>query len=166
MLFTWNVVLLSQKSNNINFRMSSVVNLLGILRVIIVCIIAINKVVLIKSQMKICLPPWVVVWRRRGEGMTPFSRSHEDLDCWKRLENCLSAPYLLKEQMDLDHTCTSRLLGQVKEHEILVSLTPFSSSHDGLDGWKMTCLHPISWMNGWVFTKLVHLIVETWERTD
>ena len=55
--------------------------------------------------------------------LTLFSRSHEDLDCWKRLEldcwkrleNCFSAPYLLKEQMDFDHTCRSRLLGHVKE---------------------------------------------------
>ena len=47
--------------------------------------------------------------------LTPFSRSHEDLDCWKMLENCLSAPYLPKEQMDFDHTCTSILLGHVKE---------------------------------------------------
>ena len=86
--------------------------------------------------------------------VTPFSRSHECLDCWKRLENCLSAPFLLKEQMDFDHICTFRLLGHVKE---LVTLTPFSRSHDGLDGWKMACLHPISWMNGLIFTKLVHL---------
>ena len=76
--------------------------------------------------------------------LTPFSRSQKDLDCWKMLENCLSAkmlenclsaPYLLKEQMDFDHTCTSRLLGHVKE---------LIRSHDGLDGWKKACLHPIS----------------------
>ena len=38
-----------------------------------------------------------------------------------------------------------------------MTLIPFSRSHDGLDGWKMACLHTISWMNGWIFTKLVHL---------
>ena len=38
-----------------------------------------------------------------------------------------------------------------------MTLSPFSRSHDGLDGWKMACLHPISWMNWWIFTKLVHL---------
>ena len=38
-----------------------------------------------------------------------------------------------------------------------MTLTPFSRSHDDLDGWKMACLHPISWLNGWIFTKLVHL---------
>ena len=47
--------------------------------------------------------------------LIPFSRSHEDLNYWKMLVNCLSAPYLLKEQMDFDSTCTSRLLGHVKE---------------------------------------------------
>ena len=36
-------------------------------------------------------------------------------------------------------------------------MTPFSRSHDGLDGWKIACLHPVSWVNGWIFTKLVHL---------
>ena len=43
-----------------------------------------------------------------------------------------------------------------------MTLTPFSRSHDGLDGWKMACLHPISWMNGWIFTKLVQLYC--WDR--
>ena len=87
----------------------------------------------------------------------PFSRSHKDLDCWKRLENCLSAHYLLKEQMDFDHTCTSRLLEHEKELIRFWWPWPHFQSHDGLDGWKMACLHPISWMNGWIFTKLVHL---------
>ena len=36
-------------------------------------------------------------------------------------------------------------------------LTLFSRSHKGLDCWKMACLHPISWRNGWILTKLVHL---------
>ena len=27
----------------------------------------------------------------------------------------------------------------------------------GSDCWKMACLHPISRMNGWILTKLVHL---------
>ena len=36
-------------------------------------------------------------------------------------------------------------------------LTPFSSSHKGLDCWKTTCLHPISWRNGWILTKLAQL---------
>ena len=35
--------------------------------------------------------------------------------------------------------------------------TPFSRSHKGLDYWKMACLHPITWRNGWILTKLVHL---------
>ena len=39
----------------------------------------------------------------------------------------------------------------------MVTLTQFSRSHDGLDGKKMACLHPISWTNGWILTKLVHL---------
>ena len=38
-----------------------------------------------------------------------------------------------------------------------MTLTSFSRSHDGLYGWQMACLHPISWMKGWIFTKLVHL---------
>ena len=56
--------------------------------------------------------------------MTLPPRSQEDLDCWKKLENCLSAPYLLKEQMDFDHTCTSRLLGHVKEWLYFGDLDP------------------------------------------
>ena len=39
----------------------------------------------------------------------------------------------------------------------LVTLTPFSRSQEGSDCWIMACLHPISRMNGWIFTKLVHL---------
>ena len=38
-----------------------------------------------------------------------------------------------------------------------MTLTPFSRSYDGLEGWKMACRHPVSWMDGWIFTKLVHL---------
>ena len=40
---------------------------------------------------------------------------------------------------------------------ILVTLTPLSRSQEGSDCWKMACLHPISRMNGWILTKLVHL---------
>ena len=39
-----------------------------------------------------------------------------------------------------------------------MALTPFSRSQMGSDSWKMTCLHPISRMNGWILTKLVHLL--------
>ena len=38
-----------------------------------------------------------------------------------------------------------------------MTLTSFPRSHDGLDGWKMACPHPVSWMNGWIFTKPVRL---------
>ena len=38
-----------------------------------------------------------------------------------------------------------------------MTLTPFSRSHEGLDCWKIACLLPISSMNGWILTKLVHL---------
>ena len=34
---------------------------------------------------------------------------------------------------------------------------PFSRSHKGLICWKMACLHPISWRNRRISTKLVHL---------
>ena len=65
------------------------------------------------------LHKFIIEWGKNADlismTMTPFSRSHKDLDCWKKLENCLSAPCLLKEQVDFDHTCTSRLLGYVKE---------------------------------------------------
>ena len=40
---------------------------------------------------------------------------------------------------------------------ILVTLTSFSRSHEGLDCWKMTSLRPISWMNGWILTKHIYL---------
>ena len=40
--------------------------------------------------------------------------------------------------------------------KILVT-TPFSRSQEGLDCWKMACLHPISWRNGWILTKLAQL---------
>ena len=38
-----------------------------------------------------------------------------------------------------------------------MTLTPFARSQEGSDCWKMACLHPISRMNGWILTKLVHL---------
>ena len=38
-----------------------------------------------------------------------------------------------------------------------MTLTPFSRSHKGLYCWKMACLHPISWRNKWIFTKLSEL---------
>ena len=44
-----------------------------------------------------------------------------------------------------------------RTEEILVTMTPFSRSQEGSDCWKMACLHPISRMNGWILTKLVHL---------
>ena len=40
---------------------------------------------------------------------------------------------------------------------ILVTLTPFSRSHKGLEHWKMACLHPISWRNVWILTKLAQV---------
>ena len=36
-------------------------------------------------------------------------------------------------------------------------LTPFSRSQEGSDCWKLACLHSTSRINGWIFTKLVHL---------
>ena len=41
-------------------------------------------------------------------------------------------------------------------------MTPFSRSQGGSDCWKMTFLHPISRMNGWILIKLVHLYC--WDR--
>ena len=38
-----------------------------------------------------------------------------------------------------------------------MTLTPFSRSHKCLDCWKTACLHPISWRNGWILTKLAQL---------
>ena len=38
-----------------------------------------------------------------------------------------------------------------------MTLTPFSRSHKGLDCWKMACLHPNSWRNGWTLTRLAQL---------
>ena len=77
---------------------------------------------------------------------------------WLRLlENGFSAPYLQNEWMDFDQTCTAILLRQGQELFKFWWLTPFSSSQGVSDCWKMACLHPISRMNGWILTKLVHL---------
>ena len=38
-----------------------------------------------------------------------------------------------------------------------MTLTPFSRSQEGSNCWKMACLHPIFWMNGWILTKLAQL---------
>ena len=38
-----------------------------------------------------------------------------------------------------------------------MTLTPFSRSLEGSDCLKMASLHPISRINGWILTKLVHL---------
>ena len=38
-----------------------------------------------------------------------------------------------------------------------MTLTPFSRSQEGSDCWKMACLHPLSRMNRWILTKLLHL---------
>ena len=74
------------------------------------------------------------------------------------LENGSSAPYLLKEWMDFDQTCTSILHWHGKELiRFFFTLTPFSRSHKGLDCWKMACLHLISWRNSWILTKLAQL---------
>ena len=40
---------------------------------------------------------------------------------------------------------------------ILVTLTPLSRSHYVSDFRKMACLHPVSWRNGWILTKLAQL---------
>ena len=78
--------------------------------------------------------------------------------CWKRLENCLSAPYLLKEQMDFDHTCTSRLLGHIKE--LIRYWWPWLHFQDHMMAkmvWKwLVCTLSPEWMDGF-FTKLVYL---------
>ena len=91
--------------------------------------------------------------------LTPFSRSHEGLDCWKWLVCTLSPEWM-------DGCCPNLYIYIVeackRTGQILVTLTPFSRSHDGLDCWKMACLHPISWMNGWILTKLAQL--HCWDR--
>ena len=38
-----------------------------------------------------------------------------------------------------------------------MTLTPFSRSQEGLDCWKMACLHPIFCRNEQILTKLAHL---------
>ena len=38
-----------------------------------------------------------------------------------------------------------------------MTLTRFSRSQEGSDSWKMAWLHPISWRNGWLLTKLAQL---------
>ena len=48
----------------------------------------------------------------------------------------LAAPYLLNEWNDFDQTCTAILLRQCKNWLDLVTLTPFSRSHEGFFYWK------------------------------
>ena len=60
--------------------------------------------------------------------------------------------------MDFNQTCTFEFARTCNRNDlILVTLTPFSRSHGGLDCWKIACPPPISWMDGWILTKLVHL---------
>ena len=81
------------------------------------------------------------------------------------LENGLSAPYLMKEWMDFDQTCTAILLRHKKMNRLdFADLDPFLRSHRGSDCWKIAFLHPISRMNGWILIKLVQLYY--WERDN
>ena len=74
------------------------------------------------------------------------------------LENGLSAPYPMKEWMDFDQTCTTILLWHGKELIRFWWPWPHFQGHRrGSNCWKMAFLHPISRMNGWILTKLVHL---------
>ena len=73
------------------------------------------------------------------------------------LENVFSAPYLQNEWMDFDQTCTSILLRQGQELIRFWWPWPHFQGHGASYCWKMACLHPISRMNGWILTKLVHL---------
>ena len=79
------------------------------------------------------------------------------------LENGLNAPYLLKEQMDFDQTCTAILLWLEKE------LIRFWWPRSHLQGhrraqivWKWLVCTPFSRMNGWLLTKLAQLYC--WDR--
>ena len=105
-----------------------------------------------------------------------FSRSHKSLDCWKMacphpipewmdpifkvtqgirlLENGLSATYLSwRNGWILTKPVHLYRCDMEKNWLILVTMTPFSRSHEGLCS-KMACLHLISWRNGWILTKL------------
>ena len=82
------------------------------------------------------------------------------------LVNGLIAPYLQNEWMDFD-LYSYVVVTWKRTDQILMTLTPFSRSHKGLDCWKMVCLHPISWRNGWILTKFAQLYCcDMWKRTD
>ena len=64
--------------------------------------------------------------------------------------------------MDFDQTYSYIVETRTRTDKILVTITPFLRSRGwgaggGSDYLKMACLHPISRMNGWILTKLVHL---------
>ena len=72
-------------------------------------------------------------------------------------ENGISAPCRLNEWLNFDQTCIAILLRQGQKLLDFGDLGPIFKVTGGSDCWKMACLHPISRMNGWILTKLVHL---------
>ena len=76
---------------------------------------------------------------------------------------CILSPEWM---MAFYQTCTSILLRHEKELIRFWWPWPYFRSQEGSDCWKMACLHPISRMNGWILTKLVHLYCCDMETSD
>ena len=90
--------------------------------------------------------------------LTPYPRSQDSLDCWKMAGKWLVCILSPKGMGGFWPNLHSYIVGTWKRTDyILVTFTPFSRSHKGLDYWKMAWLHPSSWRNEWILTKLIHL---------
>ena len=92
--------------------------------------------------------PWPMFKVTEGGGV---ERGH------RLFENGFSASYLQNEWKDFDLTCTAILLWHGKELIRFWWPWPHFQGHTSLDYWNMACLHPISWRNRWILTKLAQL---------
>ena len=98
-------------------------------------------------QQNISKPLELEPWKLILVTLTPFSRSQEGLDCWKKGCSLLSALCRLIEWTDFGQTYTNISLGEGKILN-LVTLTPFSQ--EGLDCWKM----------GWSLLSSLYLLID------
>ena len=98
-------------------------------------------------------------WLDFGD-LTPFSSSHEGLDCWKMAAKwhvCTLSPEGTNGFWPNLHIYIARACKRTDK--ILVTLIPFLRSHEGLYCWKLACLHPVSWWNWWIFDQTCTFIL-------
>ena len=91
--------------------------------------------------------------------LTPFSRSHKGL---RLLANGLSAPYLMKEWLDFDQTCTSILLWHEKNWLDFGDLDPIFKVTGGLRLLENDFSAPFLQNERMLLTNLVQLYC--WDR--